>query len=255
MEIASNTATTLTFKTASTLPVNGTGRYVIAERAAHGSGATESGIVTTGGSTTVITDSTKSWAVNVYTGRRVKKTAGAGQADIEGIVSSNTATTLTITVAGTSTVATSTSYSILDEPARGLSSNLLWAHNPSQTATKGMYMYSARGGAVHGWDRFNITTNRWEIMSISPQIETLSTGSNYAYDGGDRIYFTKDNTQKIYYIDIDTSWLHGAGQYPYLAPTAVIGNRMEIIETADGLRYLWINRASNVECFKQLMFY
>ena len=256
MEIASNTATTLTFKTASTLPVNGTSRYVIAERPAHGSGTLESGIATGGGqSTTVIADSSKSWAVNIYTGRRVKKLGGAGQADVEGIISSNTATTLTITVAGTLPVANSTSYAILDEPVRGLSSNLLWAHNPSRQDKKGMYLYSARGGAVHGWDRFNITTNRWEIMSISPQIETLTTGSNYAYDGADRIYFTKDNTQRIYYIDLDTNWLQGAGQYPYLAPTAVIGNRMEIIETADGLRYLWINRASAVECYKQLMFY
>lgn len=256
MEIASNTATTLTFKTASTAPTNGVGRYLIVERPAHGSGTLESGIATGAGQTTlVIADSSKAWAVNVYTGRRVKKLAGAGQADIEGIISSNTATTLTITVAGTLPVAASTSYAILDEPARGLGLNLMWAHNPSLAASKGKFLYTPRGGAVHGWDRFNIATNRWEIMSIAPQIETLTTGSMYAYDGVDRIYFTKDNTQRIYYIDLDTSWLHGAGQYPYLAPTAVIGNRMEIIETADGLKYLWLNRASNVECYKQLMFY
>lgn len=254
MEIASNTATTLTFKTASTLPVNGTGRYVIAERAALG--ATDSGIATGAGqSTTVIADSTKNWAVNVHTGKYVKKTAGAGQADIEGIVSSNTANTLTITVAGTLPVAASTSYTILDEPVRGLGMNLLSGFNTSNPLTKGKYLYSPRGGATYGWDRYNINTNHWEIMSITPQIETLTTGSNFAYDGGDRIYFTINATQKIYYLDLVTNWLHGAGQYPYLAPTAVIGNRMEIIETADGLKYLWINRASNIECFKQLLFY
>lgn len=256
MEIASNTATTLTFKTASTLPVNGAGRYVITERPAHGSGTLESGIATGGGqSTTVIADSSKSWAVNVYTGRRVKKTAGAGMGDVEGIISSNTATTLTITVVGTLPVANSTSYSILDEPVRGTGTNLLAAFNPSKAEAKGKYIYSPRGGAVHGWDRYNIVTNRWEMMTISPQIETLTTGTNCTYDGGDRIYFTKDATQRIYYLDLNSSWIHGAGQYPYLAPTGIASNRMEIIGTADGLKYLWINRASNVECFKQLMFY
>lgn len=255
MEIASNTATTLTFKTNPSLtPLNGIGRYVLAERAAHG--ALDSGIATGAGQlTTAIADSSKAWAVNIHTGRRVKKTAGAGQADIEGIVSSNTATVLTITVAGTLPVAASTSYAILDIPIRGLGTSLMAIFGTSDSTISGKYLYSPRGGASFGWDRYNISTNRWEMLSITPQIETLTTGSNYCYDGGDRIYFTKDNTQRIYYFDLVTSWVHGAGQYPYLAPTAVIGNRMEIIETADHLKYLWINRASAVECFKQLMWY
>lgn len=255
MEIASNTATTLTFKTNPSLtPVNGIGRYVIAERAAHG--AYDSGIATGAGqTTTAIADSSKNWAVNIHTGRRVKKTAGAGQADVEGIVSSNTATVLTITVAGTLPVANSTSYSILDIPIRGLGTSLLAIFGTSDSTISGKYLYSPRGGASYGWDRYNISTNRWEMLALTPQVETLTTGSNYCYDGGDRVYFTKDNTQRIYYFDLVTSWVHGAGQYPYLAPTAVIGNRMEIIETADHLKYLWINRASAVECFKQLMWY
>ncbi|MBP9802471.1 hypothetical protein KBC40_02695 [Patescibacteria group bacterium] len=255
MEIASNTATTLTFKTnPSLLPGNGIGRYVIAERAAHG--AYEYGIATGAGQlTTAIADSSKNWPVNIHTGRRVKKIAGAGQADIEGIVSSNTATVLTITVAGTLPVANSTTYAILDIPIRGLGTSLLAIFGTSDSSISGKYLYSPRGGASYGWDRYNISTNRWEMLALSPQVETLTTGSNFCYDGNDRIYFTKDNTQRIYYFDLVTSWVHGAGQYPYLAPTAVIGNRMEIIETADHLKYLWINRASNVECFKQLMWY
>ena len=77
----------------------------------------------------------------------------------------------------------------------------------------------------------------------------------YAYDGGDRLYFTKENTMRVYYLDLNTNWIHGAGMYPYVAGTAIVGNRMEIFTTVDGLKYLWLNRHSNVECFKQLLFY
>ncbi len=254
IEIASNTATTLTFKANAALTtLNGIGRYVISERGGHG--AKDSGICTGVQAAGTIVDTSKTWAVNSLTGRRVKRTGGTGQADAEAIINSNTATALTLSAAGTTPVATNTSYIIYEEPVRGLGTSLNAGYGMTNRALTGKYLFSSRGGAVNGWDRFNINTNRWEIMSISPQIETLTTGSNYAYDGYDRIYFTKDNTQRIYYIDLNTNWLHGSGQYPYLAPTAVIGNRMEIIETSEGLRYLWINRASAVECFKQLLWY
>jgi hypothetical protein len=254
IEIASNTATTLTFKANGALtPANGIGRYVISERGGHG--ALDSGICTGTQAAGTIVDTSKTWAVNSLTGRRVKRTGGTGQSDAEAVINSNTATALTLSAAGTTPVVTNTSYVIYEEPVRGLGTSLNAGYGMTNTLLTGKYLFSSRGGATFGFDRFNINTNRWEIMTISPQIETLTTGSNYAYDGYDRIYFTKDNTQRIYYIDLVTNWLHGAGQYPYLAPTAVIGNRMEIIETADGLRYLWINRASNVECFKQLLWY
>jgi len=43
--------------------------------------------------------------------------------------------------------------------------------------------------------------------------------------------------------------------YPYVAPTAVLGNRMEIYTTQDGLKYLWLNRASFQECYRTLIFW
>jgi hypothetical protein len=49
--------------------------------------------------------------------------------------------------------------------------------------------------------------------------------------------------------------IHPAGMYPYTAGTAIVGNRFEIFATVDGLKYLWMNRHSNVECFRQLLFY
>ncbi len=39
------------------------------------------------------------------------------------------------------------------------------------------------------------------------------------------------------------------------AGTAIIGNRMEIFETPDLLKYLWLNRHCAAECFRCLLFY
>jgi hypothetical protein len=97
------------------------------------------------------------------------------------------------------------------------------------------------------------------LVSTTPQTETLTGGSQYAYDGNDRIYFTKDLTQRCYYLDLDSYTIHGAGLFPYTQATTntavVISNRMEIFETPDHLKYLWVNRHNAAECFRALLFY
>lgn len=251
MEIASNTANTLTLKTATTAPVTGVSRYIIATRPAIG--ALDSGIATGSQSTTTLQDTSKSWVVNIWAGRRLKMMSGTGQA-IEIAITSNTSNTLTF-AATTAPVANSTSYAILGASVKGTGLGTCWASGKSAVDTPGKYLYAARGGAVQGFDRLNLTTDLWDIMSISPQIETLTTGSMYAYDGANRLYFTKEATQRMYYLDLDTNKVHGAGMYPYVAGTAVLGNRMEIFQTADRLKYLWLNRHSFTECYRQLLFY
>jgi hypothetical protein len=92
-------------------------------------------------------------------------------------------------------------------------------------------------------------------MYVSPFNETLGSGSQYCYDGVDRIYFTKDVTNRVYYLDTETNMIHGAGIIPYLAGTAGLGNLMEVITTVDGLKYIWVVRKANVETFRTLAFY
>jgi hypothetical protein len=77
----------------------------------------------------------------------------------------------------------------------------------------------------------------------------------YAYDGADRLYFTKDLTQRVYYLDLNTNFIYGAGVFPYVVGTTSIGNRMEVFTTADGLKYLWVNRQLAQEHFRQLLFF
>lgn len=254
MQIASNTATTLTFVAATTAPTTGISRYVIATRKVLGADATTMcGIATGSQSTTTLQDTSKTWVVNQWAGKRVKFLSGTGQGQ-ELLITSNTANTLTFGVA-TAPVAGATSYAILDQPVRGVGTHLLWAAGTSDLSYRGKYLFSPRGGAASGFDRLDLTTGRWSLMATSPTTETLTTGSQYAYDGVDCIFFAKDATQRIYCLNVVTNTVEGGSQFPYVAPTAVIGNRMEIFTTEDGLKYLWINRASFTECYRCLLFW
>ena len=148
-----------------------------------------------------------------------------------------------------------TQYVILEGNAKGLGVNANWTFGTSNAAFRGRYMFILRGGAAYGFERVDLTTDRISVINTAPLSETLTTGSMTAYDGGDRIFFHKDNTQRVYSLDVVTGKINSASMYPYAAPTAVIGNRMEIFTTKDGLKYLWLNRASFQECFRCLLFW
>jgi hypothetical protein len=216
-------------------------------------------------STAVISAATISyaWVVNGLAGRKVKIIAGPGQGTTSEVsITSNTANALTVGTLGTSATTAASSYIIFQQTARGTGIDLQGIFGlstptgyPGSSPNSGKYWVIARGGGAVGFDRLDITTDTFYAMPTTPQTETLSTGSMYAYDGQNRIYFTKEATQRMYYIDLNTNTIHGAGMYPYAAPAALLGNRMEIFSTMDGLRYLWINRETNLENFRQLLFY
>jgi hypothetical protein len=251
VRVASNTATTLTFSSTVTAPTNGVSRYSIAIGSAIG--ALDFGVATGTQSTTTIQDTSKNWAVNIYAGRRVRVLTSTG-GPVEVIVASNTSNTLTVSTI-TAPTAAATQYAILEGNAKGVGTNVNWGFNPSLASYRGRYMFVARGGGAYGFERVDLTTDRISVINTAPLTETLTTGTMTAYDGGDRIYFHKDATQRIMYLDIVTGKVNGGSMYPYTAPTAIIGNRMEVFTTKDGLKYLWLNRASFSECFRCLLFW
>jgi hypothetical protein len=253
VRIISNTANTLTLSHAVTAPTNGVSRYAICTSSALG--ATDFGVATGTHSTTALQDTSKTWAVNIHAGKRCRILAGPGS-PAEAIISSNTANTLTFSAAlGAAPVSAQTSYVIIESTVKGTGANANWAFGTSDAGMRGRYMFCTRGGGVAGFDRLDITTDRVNLMATSPTTETLTTGSMTAYDGMDRIYFHKDATQRVYSLNVVTANVNGASMYPYAAPTAVLGNRMEIFTTKDGLKYLWLNRASFAECFRCLLFW
>jgi hypothetical protein len=106
------------------------------------------------------------------------------------------------------------------------------------------------------FDIYDITTNRWDITPFfGPQTETLTTGSMYTYDGGDTLYFTRDATGRIFALNLNTFTVNACTTSPYTHGTALIGNRMEIIQTEDDLQYIYVMRHSGQEFWRTLKFW
>ena len=244
--ITSNTATTLTYA-AQTFTPDVTTNYIIQDTF---------GVCTGAGSTTTIVDSTKTWAVNQWAGKKVRLTGGAGfgltAAANEVLIVSNTANTLTFTaITGLAPDATTT-YTILGIPNRGVGIELIWLFGG---ISAGKRMIVARGSGSNTADMYDVSKEVWEYsMYFNPQMELMNAGTYYAYDGVDGVYFapsTGTNTvQYIQKFDIKTSRIVGLGSIPTLQGAMVAGNRMEIIKSPSGISYLYVNKNSSTELLR-----
>lgn len=206
----------------------------------------------TAGSTTSLTDATKRWKVNQWAGKRVLITSGLA-AGFEYSITGNTATQLSF---GAATAPDQTStYTIIGRPAISTGVTVEWNFSSSLADTRGKYLISPRGGGSHTFDVYDIRTNKWNYgQFILGHGEGLTTGTMYAYDG-DRIYYIANATSRVYYYDIVKNEIVPFATIPYGMSTAILSNRMEIIQTPDGLKYLYIIRHSSNEMWRMLIYY
>lgn len=241
--ITSNTATTLTFA-AQSFTVDTTTRYVIMDTFG----------TATSGSTTTLVDTAQNWETNYWVGSRVRFLSGTSQGN-EYAITSNTSTTLTFAV-GTAPD-TSTAYAILEATPKANGIHLDCITGSTDTTINSTYMYAWTGTATSELSRYNMHTEHWETLSYFPQTETMTTGAMYVYDGEDRIYYVQGITTlaKLMYYDLVKNIVIPASQPPYGMGAAVAGNRMEIIETEDGLKYLYLMRHTGTEMWRTLLYW
>lgn len=247
ISIVSNSSNTLTYATQTFTPNSNT-KYEIAD---------SWGLVTTGGTTTPVTEATKkNWVVNQWAGKRVKITGGTALGQ-EATITSSTATSLT-TAALTLTDATST-YAILAIPPRGAGIELIWNWGASDEGKRGRYLYFPRGGGTNTLDVYDISTGKWVFGGFfSPQAELFTTGSSYSYDGGDIIYASRSGTSlpiRVFAYNINNNSLVGSMTTTFLQGTAHIGNLMEIVSSPDGtLNYVYCLQNSGTLMCRGLIF-
>ena len=240
--ITASNSTSITVASWSSATPDTTSKYIIMD---------SFGTNTTGGSTTVITDTAKNWVVNGLAGKRVKITGGVN-AGLEVSIASNTATALTVSAITSDT--TDMTYCIVSPAVKASSITLQWMYNTSKQQ-KGRYMISPRGNSPY-WDIFDICRGTWDFQTfLTPQTEILVPGTMYAYDGGDRLYFTIGATGKVQCLDLSNGVISGSGMTPYAQGAALVGNKMEIVSTADGLDYIYIMRHTGAEMWRALAFW
>ncbi|MFN9304310.1 MAG: hypothetical protein ACK6DA_16260 [Candidatus Kapaibacterium sp.] len=189
-------------------------------------------------------------------GKRIRVITGTGS-NQELIITAVAPGTGTITFATATAPAANSIYTIVSTPLKGAGIELSWVYGNSgvHSEDRGRYLWSARGNGVVGIDKIDLNTDLITYVHTAPFTETLTTGSYYAYDGLNSIWFTKDATQRVYRLDVNTGYVYGGGTIPYVAGTAQIGNKMEIFTTADRLSYLWVNRHGNTEHFRALLYH
>jgi hypothetical protein len=117
--ITANTATTLTLSSVISVMANGTSRYVIQEARPFGAMCIDKvversplGWATSGSSTTLV-DTTKNWRNNQYQNCRVRIVSGTGEGN-DVVITSNTATTLTVASWNVATPDATSKYEIMD---------------------------------------------------------------------------------------------------------------------------------------------
>lgn len=237
LTITANSSNTLTFATASFTP-DTTTRYEIMDSFG----------TATSGSLNQLNDTTKNWVTNQWVNKRLRIIGGSG-ASGEFTISGGAATSITFS---TSTPDSTSNYVIYGTPLKNSGTTLRWTWGNGNHR----YMFSAQGGGSLGVMRFDITTGIYEYFyPNSGQGETFTTGTMWAYDGADRMYVQKDQTGRIFYFDVVKREFVNSGTVPYGMSTAVLGNRMEIIKTEDGLKYLYVARHTGTEMWRTLIFW
>lgn len=237
LTITANNNNTLTFAAAAFTP-DTTTRYEIMDTFG----------TATSGSLNQLNDTTKNWVTNQWVNKRLRIVGGTA-GGTEYTITSNSATQLAFSGA---TPDNTSNYVIYGPPPRNQGTNLKWTWGNSNHK----YLFSPIGGGTLGITKFDITNSTWDSWyQNSGQGETFTTGSMWAYDGADRIYVQKDQTGRIFYFDIVKREMVNSGTVPYGMSTVVTGNRMEIIKTEDGLKYLYIGRHSATEMWRTLIFW
>jgi hypothetical protein len=119
-------------------------------------------------------------------------------------------------------------------------------------------MYYPRGGGSTTFDIFDITTGTFTFgIQTSPQTEGYTTGTSYTYDGEDTLYFSRSGTGlpiRIFKYNVNNNTFRGAATTTFLQGAAHIGNLMEVVETEDGLKYIYCLQTTGTLMARALLF-
>jgi hypothetical protein len=187
---------------------------------------------------------------NNLAGLRAVVIDGANWGEVS--IATNTANTITFATALAFTPTTNAFITVLGVAATGVGCSLEYLYNTS-TKQKGRYMFGIRGGNTNYMYLYDITSNTWEVLNQMPNSETFTTGTMTAYDGDDRIYIQRDNSGRVLYYDFNDNNLYSYNTIPFGMSTVSFGNKMSILKTEDGLKFLYMPRHNGSEFWRSLL--
>jgi hypothetical protein len=114
-------------------------------------------------------------------------------------------------------------------------------------------LYYVRGGANATIWYYSIGTPGFTALTYYPNTETFTTGTSGAYDAVNRIYLVKDNTHRLYYLQLDENKLYPAGQFPYVSGAAMAGDGLVYVKTVDNAEFVYYRRQTGTEFWRTLI--
>ena len=241
--IASNTTNTLTFAASQSFSPDSSSKYLIMDTFG----------IATAATATNITDTTKNWSTNIFNNKRLRIIGGTAISN-EAAITAVAPNLLTVAI---TTPSTDSNYVIYSPTARGAGIQMRWVYGTTLTGSAGKYIWCPVGqaSAPSKFDRYDITTGLWDYgLYISPLSEVLTSGTMYAYDGVNRLYFTVQATGRVFYVDLTSNRVYPAGVTPYAQGAVAIGNRMEVQYTPDGVGFVYIMRHTGTELWRSLIY-
>jgi hypothetical protein len=208
-----------------------------------------------------VQDFEKSWSLNRMSGRIFKMITGlGGQAYGLRPVTTNSCWSFSWSAAmGAGTDLVGNVYCIFSNLPGGLGVKLIHVYGSTDPAVGRRYIYRIKGGnALPPIDRYNIETGAFEEFTTYPNSELFTTGTMAAYDGVNRIYIHHNNTGRILCLDVTTGVMSPFSQVPCMGAalgSAPSGNRMAVMASSDGSKYLYLTRNinSNYEMYRLLL--
>jgi hypothetical protein len=204
----------------------------------------------TSGSTTTIVDTTKNWITNQWVGKRARVIGGSGQT-IEVAITANTNNTLTF--AATTAMDSTSNYVIYGIPARSAGIFAKWTFGNGNDN----YLWCNTGGGTALFQRLNLNNQTYDygLMVTGTLGEGFTTGSSFVYDTKDTILMQQNSVGRIFALDVKKREFNAGGTIPYTMSTAFIGNRMDLIQTEDGLLYMYLMRNNGTNYWRVLVFW
>lgn len=147
-------------------------------------------------------------------------------------------------------------------PSTGMSAHWIYDvtdpdWNIENTFINGTRIYSFRGGAGAVLDYFDIGQYGWvNAVPYSPAVETLTTGTKYAYSGN-YLYIQKDATGRWFRFNFATQEMDGWGAMLYAQGAAVLGDTaFDVIYKDGATEVVWIYMLLNTSAvlLRQMVF-
>jgi hypothetical protein len=147
-------------------------------------------------------------------------------------------------------------------PGLGASGHWIWSQpetdwNNESAILNGRYIYSFQGGAVVAGPlhRYDIAANAWSTVTYAPATETFTTGTKWAYSGGN-LYIQKDATGRWFRFNPATSELDGWATMLYPNGAAVLGDTSFDVVYIDGatkIYYIYVILNTSTVMLRQLV--